>query len=174
MAELGSSDEKVRRCTVVKIEQSVGGFNSAVKSKISNMDAMDESQLSPQWTSRSPCPQPLDDLLNGLTPDSSPTPTLTKPKRLDPTNDNIICGKKFGSSGYMISETISLPFEDKSKLKRSETFRKQFDDFKEKDKYRESDLLCNSRKSRYIFLSQIYLIFHISITICLIGYKGLF
>ena len=165
MCEVLSTD--VRRCTVVKIQASDRCPESPPPLPKARDISLKVDSLANRWTPTAESqPQFESSLLDGLSPNASPTSTFTKPKRKNSLRDENEGDKGLQSLSYVGSDNI---FGEK--FKRSETFNKKFSGFK--DNGTVVDSFGESRHSRGIFVSQIHLIFHISITICLIGYKGL-
>lgn len=188
MTELPIHEVKVPRCTVVKIEHQDNSSNSSILSKhrltTGYMCSMSGSQ--DIYRSSSPPFPPPPPLPSDRSPETSPS-FFTQPKRV--TNSSAVVNnnrtenksfalygrqtQQFSSSKRSVKDSQGLQNAEKTNDRRNETFLKREKDCKEKPKIKDSDGICSQRKSRCIFLSQISLIFHISITFCLIGYKGI-
>ena len=164
--EMTSND--VRRCTVVKIQGIDDSSDTPPPLPKARELSIRPESLTNRWTTGGQ-PSFEESLLDAVTPKSSPSSTLSKLKRINSLKETegLQSQKGLQSLSYVDSDNI---FGDK--LKRSDTFNKKFRDFKEKE-YKEPDVFNHCRYTRGIFISQIQLIFHISLTICLIGYKGL-
>lgn len=170
---MSSSD--VRRSTIVKIPgpertPSQRESKSLTPSPKANMSTKEELATN-RWTSSVTLSPHFEDnsSIYRLTPNPTPTSTLKKPKPndCDQREEKSMDGTKFNSPDLVSSENHLKLFEDN--FKRSETFCKKLKEIKEK----QTDVIRDSHNSRCIFVSQIHLIFHISITICLLGYEGI-
>jgi hypothetical protein len=180
---------RVPRCTVVKIQQQDNSSNSSIVSKprltTGYMCSMSGSQ--DIYRSSSPPFPPPPPLPPNRSPEPSPSSILTQPKRVINSsavvNSNRTENKsfalygrqtqQFSSSKRSVKDSQGSQNAEKTNDRRNETFLKREKDCKEKSKNKDSDGICSHKKSRCIFSSQISLIFHVSITFCLIGYKGI-
>jgi hypothetical protein len=185
MAELPIHEVRVPRCTVVKIQQQDNSSNSSILSKPRLTTGYMCSMSGPQdiYRSSSPPFPPPPPLPSDRTPEPSPS-FLTQPKRMINSsavvNNNRTENKSYALFGRQTQQFSSSKRSvkgsqnaEKTNDRRNEIFLKREKDCKEKPKNKDSDGICSHKKSRCIFSSQISLIFHISITFCLIGYKGI-
>jgi len=185
IADLPTHEVRVPRCTIVKIQQDTTSISALSKPRLTTGYTCSSSGSHQGQRASSPPLPPPPPQFHVRTPEHSPSSTLTRPKRVVTSSAVVNSNKtetksfglsgrqKFSLSGRFVTDSNGTRNAGSTNDQRNNTFRKKDKDSKEKHKSKESDHICNSRKSRCIFSSQVYLMFHISITVCLIGYKGM-